>query len=148
LKPVFLIKRKRTKGALIFALLLAPLVAYAVYVLVLVLLDSFRGDGLILHQYVFESRRLLVLRFMSDSRQALPVFYATGLLLWLEIHLLSRLGDWSGVLPAALAGALTGFAVAAIFVELGWGVVAPAVAAGLLMSLLLAWAVRPSGSPA
>jgi hypothetical protein len=70
------------------------------------------------------------------------------LLLWLEIHLLSRLGDWSGVLPAALAGALTGFAVAAIFVELGWGVVAPAVAAGLLMSLLLAWAVRPSGSPA
>jgi hypothetical protein len=148
LKPVFLIKRKRTKGALIFALLLAPLVAYAVYVLVLVLLDSFRGDGLILHQYVFESRRLLVLRFMSDSRQALPVFYATGLLLWLEIHLLSRLGNWSGVLPAALAGALTGFAVAAIFVELGWGVVVPAVAAGLLMSLLLAWAVRPSGSPA
>lgn len=141
-------KKKRAKGALFLALLLAPLAAYAVYTLALVLLDSFRGDGLILHQYAFESRRQLVLRFMSDSRQALPVFYATGLLLWLEIHLLSRLGDWSGVLPSALAGALTGLAVGAICVELIWGVVVPAAAAGLLMSLLLAWAVRPSGSPA
>ena len=140
-------KRKRTKGALFLVLLLAPLVAYAVYTLVLILLDNFRGDGLILYQYVFGSRRQLALQFLSDSRQALPVFYAVGLLLWLEIHLLSRFSDWGGVLSAAMAGALTGFAVAAIFVELSWGIVAPAVAAGLLMSLLLAWAIRPSGAP-
>lgn len=140
-------KRKRTRGALFLALLLAPPVAYAVYMLMLVLLDSFRGDGLILHQYEFESRRQLALQLLSDSRQALPVFYALGLLLWLEIHLLSRFSDWNGVLPAAMAGALTGFATAAIFVELSWGVVVPAVVAGLLLSLLLAWAIRPSGAP-
>lgn len=141
-------KRKRAKGALFLALMLAPLVAYVVYMLVLVLLDNFRGDGLILHQYVFGSRRQLLLQLLSDSRQALPVFYAVGLLLWLEIHLLSRFSDWSGVLPAAVAGALTGFAVAAIFVEVNRGVIAPSVVAGLLMSMILAWAIRPSGSPA
>ena len=139
-------KRKRTKGALILALLLAPPVAFAVYVSVLVLLDSYRGDALILHQYEFESRRQLALQFISDSRQALPLFYAAGLLLWLEVHVLSRLGDWGGVLPAAMAGALTGFAVAAIFVEMSWGAIVPPVAAALLMSLWLAWAVRPTVS--
>lgn len=139
-------KRKRAKSALILALLLAPLIAYTVYMLALFLLDSFRGDGLMLYQYEFESRRRLALQTLSDGRQALPVFYAVGLLLWLEIHLLSRFGDWNGVLPAAMAGALTGFAVAVIFVEMNWGVVVPAVTAGLLMSLLLAWAIRPSGS--
>lgn len=139
-------RKKRTKSALFLALLLAPLAAYAVYMLSLVLLDSFRGDGLMLHRYVFESRRQLVVQLLSDSQQALPVFYAVGLLLWLEIHLLSRFRDWNGVLPAVMAGALTGFAIAAIFVEMTWGVVVPSLVSGLLLSLILAWAVRPSGS--
>jgi hypothetical protein len=139
-------KKKRTRGVFFLALLLAPPAAYAVYMLSLVLLDSFRGDGLMLHQYVFESRRQLVARLISDSRQALPFFYAVGLLLWLEIHLLSRVSGWNGVMPAVMAGALTGSAIAAIFVEMSWGVAVSSLVSGLLLSLMLAWAVRPSGS--
>lgn len=138
-------KRKRTKGALFLALLLAPPVAYAVYMLTLVLLDSFRGDALIVHQYAFESRRQLALQFLSDSRQALPVFYIVALLLWLEIHLLSRFSDWNGALSAAVTGAVTGFAIAAVFVGMTLSAVIPSIVSGLLMSLILAWAVRPSG---
>lgn len=140
-------KKKRTKSALFLALLLTPPVAYVVYMLVLFLLDNSRGDGLILHQYVFESRRQLTFQVLSDSRQALPVFYAAGLLLWLEIYLLFRYTEWNGVLPAAMAGALTGFAIAAVFVEMSWSVVVPSIISGLLISLVLAWACRPFRSP-
>jgi hypothetical protein len=148
LKTVFfnMQNRKRTKAALVFALLFMPVLAYAAYMLVLFLLDSFRGDGLILHQYVFESRRQLALQALSDSRQALPVFYAVTLLLWAEITLLSRFDEWSGVLPALLAGALTAFALAALLVEMSWGAVVPSVISGLLLSLTLVWAIRPSRS--
>jgi hypothetical protein len=139
-------KKKRTKGALFLAWLLAPLVAYAVYMVSLVLLDSFRGDGLMLHQYMFESRRQLVVQLLSDGRQALPVFYAVTLLLWVEITLLSRFNEWSGVLPALLAGTLTAFVIAALLVEMSWGAVVPSIASGLLLSLALAWAIRPSRS--
>jgi len=139
-------KRKRTKAALVSVLLFMPVLAYAAYMLVLFLLDSFRGDGQILHQYAFESRRQLVLQALADSRQALPVFYAVTLLLWIEITLLSRFNEWSGVLPALLAGALTAFALSALLVEMSWGSVVPAVVSGLLLSLALAWAVRPSRS--
>lgn len=138
--------RKRTKAALVSVLLFMPVVACAAYMLVLLLLDSFRGDGLILHQYVFESRRQLALQFLSDSRQALPVFYAVTLLFWIELALLSRFNEWSGVVPALLAGALTAFALAALLVEMSWGAVVPAVVSGLLLSLALAWATRPSRS--
>jgi L-lactate permease len=123
-----------------------PVLAYAAYMLVLFLLDSFRGDGLILHQYVFESRRQLALQVLSDSRQALPVFYAVTLLLWAEITLLSRFNEWSGVLPALLVGVLTAFALAALLVEMSWGAVVPSVISGLLLSLALVWAIRPSRS--
>lgn len=139
-------KKKRTTGVFFLALLLAPLAAYAVYMLSLALLDSFRGDGLMLHQYVFESRRQLVVQLLSDSRQALPFFYAAALLLWLEIRLLSRVSGWNGMTPAVMAGALTGSAIAAIFVEMTWGVVVSSLVSGMLLSLVLAWAVRPSGS--
>ncbi len=136
--------RKRTKGALILVLLLAPLVAYAAYMLVLFLLDGFRGDGLILHQYAFVSRRQLTLQVLSDSRLALPVFYAVTLLLWVEIYLLSRFNEWSGVLPALLAGVLTALAISALLVEMSWGALVPSVVSGLLLSLALVLATRPS----
>ena len=137
-------RKKRAKSVLVFALLLAPPIAFAVWMLVLFLLDSFQGDGLMQHQYVFESRRQLALQMLHDSRQALPVFYMAGLLLWLEIHLLSRHSAWSGMLSAAMAGALTGFVIAAIFVEMSLAVIVPSVVSALLMSLVLAWAIRPS----
>jgi hypothetical protein len=146
LKTVFfnMENRKRTKGALILVLLLAPLVAYAAYMLALFLLDGFRGDGLILHQYAFVSRRQLALQVLSDSRLALPVFYAVTLLLWVEIYLLSRFNEWSGVLPALLAGVLTALAISALLVEMSWGVLVPSVVSGLLLSLALVLATRPS----
>lgn len=140
--------RKRAKGALLLALLLAPPVAYAVYVLVLFLLDSWHGDGLILHQYAFVSRRQLALQVLSDSRPALPVFYAVTLLLWVEITLLSRFNERSGLLPALLAGALTALAVSALLVETSWGAVVPSVISGLLLSLVLALTNSPSRSRA
>lgn len=114
--------------------------------LVLFLLDSFHGDGLILHQYAFESRRQLALQFLSDGGQALPVFYAATLLLWAEITLLSRFNEWSGVLPALLAGVLTALAISALLVEMSWGAVVPSLIPGLLLSLAPVWAVRPSRS--
>lgn len=138
--------RKRTKVALVSVLLFMPVLTYAAYMLVLLLLDSFRGDGLILHQYVFESRRQLALQFLSDSRQALPVFYAVTLLLWAELYLLSRFDEWSGVLPALFAGVLTAFAISALLVEMSWGAAVPAVVSGLLLSLTLVWAIRPARS--
>ena len=137
-------RKKRAKSALVFALLLAPPVAYVTWMLVLFLLDSFQGDGLIQHQYVFESRRQLAIRMLSDGRQALPVFYIAGLLLWLEIHLLSRYSAWNGMLSAVIAGTLTGFVIAAVFVEMSLAVIVPSVTSALLMSLVFAWAVRPS----
>lgn len=138
--------RKRTKAALVSVLLFMPALAYAACMLVLFLLDSFHGDGLILHQYAFESRRQLALQLLSDSRQALPVFYAVTLLLWAELYLLSRFNEWSGVLPALLAGALTAFAISALLVEMSWGAVVPSVVSGLLLSLALVWAIRPARS--
>jgi hypothetical protein len=145
MKTVFLMlkKKKRTKAALVLVLLFMPVLAYGVYLLALFLLDSFRGDGLILHRYAFESRHQLALQILSDSRQALPVFYAVTLLLWVEIYLLSRRGEWSGVLPAVLAGTLTVFAIAALLVEMSWGAIVPSVTSGLLLSLALIWALRP-----
>ena len=137
-------RKKRAKSALVFALLLAPPIAFAAWVLVLFLLDTFQGDGLIQHQYVFESRRLLANQILSDSRQALPVFYITGLLLWLEIHLLSRYSAWSGALSAAIVGVVTGIVITAIFAEMSLAFIVPTVVSALLMSLVLAWAVRPS----
>ncbi|MDH5512991.1 MAG: hypothetical protein OEY27_07255, partial [Gammaproteobacteria bacterium] len=70
MKTVFLMlkPRKRGKTALILALLLAPPVAYAVYFLLLFMLDTWRGDGLILHQYEFESRRKLAVQLLADAR--------------------------------------------------------------------------------
>ena len=130
--------RQRSKAPVVFALLLAPLLAYAAYVLVLVLLDSFRGDGLMLHQYVFESRRGLAVQLLSDGRQALPLFYAAGLGLWVESYLLARYSQWSAGWIAVLTGALAGFAVAAVFTGMTWGSIAPAVVSGLLLSLVLA----------
>lgn len=137
-------RKKRAKSALVSALLLAPPVAYAAWMLALFLLDTFQGDGLIQHQYMFESRRQLAIQMLSDSRQALPVFYIAGLLLWLELHLLSRYSAWSGILPAVLAGALTGFAIAAVLVEMNLVIIVPSVVSALLMSLVFAWAIRPS----
>ncbi|MDH3514126.1 MAG: hypothetical protein OEM83_04555 [Gammaproteobacteria bacterium] len=135
--------RKRGKTALILALLLAPPVAYAVYFLLLFMLDTWRGDGLILHQYEFESRRKLAVQLLADARQALPVFYAAVFLLWAEIRLLSRLGEWGGMLLAALVGMLTGLVIAALFAGMTLGVIIPAAVAGLLMAIALSWATRP-----
>lgn len=137
-------RKKRAKSALLLALLLAPAAAYAVWMLTLFLLDSFGGDGLMRHQYEFESRRALAAQLWSDARQALPVFYGAGLLLWLEIHLLSRLGDWNGLPSALLAGALTGLLVVAVFAEWSFGLILPAVLAGALIAIALSLAVRPS----
>lgn len=148
MKTVFLTwkKKKRSKGALFLALLLTPPAAYAVYMLTLVLLDSFRGDGLILHQYALESRHQLAVQLLSDSRQAMPVFYVVAWLLWLEMYLLFRYTEWGGMLPAAMAGALTGVAIAAVFVEMTFNAVIPAISAGFLAALVLAWVIRPSRS--
>lgn len=136
-------KRKRTK-ALFLVLLLAPPVACVTWLFALFLLDTFQGDGLIQHQYAFESRRQLAIQILSDGRQALPVFYLAGLLLWLEIHVLSRYSESSGMLSAAMAGMLTGFVIAAVFVEMTLVSIVPSVLSALLLSLFLAWAVRPS----
>lgn len=138
--------RRCTKGTLLLVLLLAPPVAWAVYMLLLFLLDSFRGDGLMLHQYEFVSRRQLALQFLSDSRPALPVFYAVTLLLWAGIALLSRYNERRAVVPALLAGVLTALAISALLVEMSWGAVVPAVVTGLLLSLALVLAIQPSGS--
>lgn len=137
--------RKRGKAPLVFALLFMPVLAYAAYLLMLFMLDSFRGDGSILHQYAFGSRRQLALQALSDGRQALPVFYALALLLWGELSLLSRFDGWSGVLPALVAGVLTTSMPAALLVEMSWAAVLPPVVSGLLLSLALVWARRPSG---
>ena len=137
-------RKKRAKSALVFALLLAPVVAYTAWLLALFFLDTFQGDGLMQHRYLFESRRQLAIQMLFDSREALPVFYVAGCLLWLEIHLLSRYGGWNGILSAVLAGVLTGFAIAAVFVEMNLVAIIPSVAAALLMSLTFAWAIRPS----
>ena len=146
MKTVFFIlkQKKRAKSAIFFALLLTPPLAYAIWVFTSFLLDSLQGDGLMEYLYVFESRRQLAFQMLSDGRQALPVFYVTGLLLWLEIHLLARFSEWSGILPALLAGALTGLIVSAVFVEMNPVVIAPSVASAIFMSLVVSWAVRPS----
>ncbi len=137
-------KRERTKSAAVVALLLAPPVAYAAYMATGFLLDNFGGDGLLLHQYEFESRRRLALQIISDGWQAMPVFYAVALLLWIELRLMSQYTAWRGVLPAVMAGVLTGFAVAALFVQMTISAVVPAMASGLLASLVFAWAGKPS----
>ncbi len=146
LKTVFLMlkRRRRRKTALALALLLTPVAAYGVYMLLLFFFDSFRGDGLMLYQYDYESRRELAVQLISHARQALPLFYALGLLLWVEIQLMARSTEWNGVLPAAVAGILTGILIPAVFVEMSFVVLVPSVVSALLMALVLAWTVRPS----
>lgn len=137
-------RKRRARSALVLALLLAPGAAYAVWLLTLFLLDSYRGDGLMWHQYAFESRRALAMQLWSDARQALPVFYGAGLLLWLEIRLLSRLGDWNGLPSATLAGALTGVLVVVVFAGTSSGLILATALAGALIAIVLSLAVRPS----
>lgn len=137
-------RKKRTKSALVFILLLAPPFAYAAWMFALFLLDAFQGDGLLQHQYLFESRRQLAIQMLSDARRALPVFYIAAWLLWLEVHVLSRYGEWNGYLSAAVAGVFTGVIIAAVFMEMTLSVIVPVMVSALLMSLVLAWAVRPT----
>lgn len=132
-------KNKKRRPVLLLFILTPPL-AYAAYLLVLFFLDSFRGDGLILNQFLNESRGRLARQLISDGWRALPVFYAVGLLLWLEVHLLSRFSSMRGVLPAAIAGALTGWLLSALLIGGSTGVVAPYLIAGLLMAAILGWA--------
>jgi hypothetical protein len=131
-------EKKRTKTAAVIVLLLAPPVAYAVYMLALFILDSFQGDGLILHWYEFESRRRLAVQLLSDGRQALPLFYAAAVGLWMEFYLLARYSQ--GVVLAVIStGVLAGFAIATVSMGMTWGSIAPAVVSGLLLSLMVAW---------
>ena len=77
----------------------------------------------------------------------IPLSYilsGAGLLLWLEIHVLSRYSESSGMLSAAMAGVLTCFVIAAVFVEMTLAFIVPSVVSAMLMSLVLAWAIRPS----
>ena len=140
-------KKTRSKAALAAVLLLLPPVTYAVWLLVLFLLDTLWGDGAILHQYYFESRGRLFFQLVSDSPGALPVFYAATALLWAVLHLLSRFRPRGGMLTAILAGALMGLIGAALLVDMSRGAAVPAVIAGSLMALVL-HAARRSGSEA
>lgn len=145
MKTVFLMlkTRKRRKTAVMLALLLTPAATYAVYALLLFSFDSFRGDGLMLYQYIFESRLTLANQVLADGRQALPVFYAAGLLMWIVIQLIYRYSGRRSVMPAAVIGVLTGFAVTAVFVDITPGAMVPAALSGMLMALVLALVVRP-----
>lgn len=108
--------------------------------MMLILLDSWRGDGLLPHQYYFESRRQLALQLLSDARKGLPVFYVAGLLLWLQAAMLTRYRKWNVILAVAVTGVLAGFVAAAVFLGMTGSAILPVVMSSLLLSVVLAWA--------
>lgn len=135
--------RKSKKRPALFIFILTPPVVYVVHLLVLFLLDSFHGDGLMLHQYLNEFHGGLARQFVSDGWRALPVFYAVGLLLWFEVRLLSRFLHLRGVIAAAAAGAVTGWLLAFLLIGKSNAVVIPYTISGLFMAAVLGWVARP-----
>lgn len=140
-------RKTRSKTVVAAVLLLLPPVAYAAWLLALFLLDSLRGDGLVLHQYYFESRGRLLLQLVSDGLRALPVFYAATALLWVMLRLLSRFRPRSGILAAIIVGVFTGLISAALLLGVSWGAMVPTATAGSLLALILHAAMRPSPVP-
>ena len=136
-------KRKSKKRLALLPFILTPPAIYAVYVLLLFLLDSVWGDGLMLHQYLNESRGGLARQLVSDGWRALPVFYVAGLLLWFEVRLLARFLHLRGVVSAAIAGAVTGWLLAFLLIGKSNAVVIPYTISGLLMAAVLGWIAHP-----
>jgi len=136
-------RRKSKKRPPLLPYILIPPAVYAVHVFLLFLLDSVRGDGLMLHQYLNESRGGLVRQLVSDGWRALPVFYAASLLLWFEVRLLSRFLHWRGVVSAAIAGAATGWLLAFFLIGKSMAVVIPYTISGLLMAAVLGRIAQP-----
>jgi presenilin-like A22 family membrane protease len=137
-------KKKLGKESAYLFFLLTPLAIYMVHIFLVFLLDTYMGDGMMLHQFVDESRRQLVLQMFSDGLQALPLFYAAGVLLWLEVFLFSRFLNLRVAVPS-LAGALTGLVVAVFLVGNSAGAAIPFVLSGLLMGCILDWIARHAG---
>jgi hypothetical protein len=136
-------RRKSKKRLALLPFILTPPAVYAVHVLLLFLLDSAWGDGLMLHQYLNESRGVLARQLVSDGWRALPVFYAASLLLWFEVRLLSRFLHLRGVVSAAVAGAVTGWLLAFLLIGKSNAVVIPYMISGLLMAAVLGWITHP-----
>lgn len=139
-------RERRSRASAALALLLAPLLAYALFVLILFLLDSSRGDGLMLHQYFFESRRQLFVQLLSDGRRGLALFYLAGFLLWFEAYWLARFGLRSVVFTTVVTGGLAAVALAGVFTGMTWGSLLPAVISSLLLSLAVSWSVSRMAS--
>lgn len=135
-------KKKNKKRSILLLFILTPPVIYAVHVLLLFLLDSVWGDGLMLHQYLNESRGALARQLIADGLRALPVFYGASLLLWFEVRLLFRFLHLHGALPAAIAGAVTGWLLAFLLIGKSNAVVIPYTISGLLMAAVLGWIAR------
>ncbi len=136
-------KKKNKKRPALLLFILTPPVIYAVHVFLLFLLDSVWGDGLMLYQYLNESRGGLARQLVSDGWRALPVFYVVSLLLWFELRLLSRFLHRSGVISAAMVGAATGWLLAFLLIGNSNAVVIPYTISGLLMATVLGWVAHP-----
>lgn len=102
----FVTHRPRRMQALVLAVLLVPLALYPLYFGLSALNDSLAGDMLIRYQLQFESRRRLLMLFLSDWRQALPMSYVLVIATLVPLFLLcSRLPRWRHT-GFVIAGAL------------------------------------------
>ncbi len=135
----------RKQSAYLIIFLLTPFAVYAVDTLLLFLMDTYMGDGMMLHLYAYVSRRQLVLQILSDGYRAIPLFYAASLLLWFEINLFSRYLNLRGFAPSSIAGALTGLALAIPFVGKSVGAVVPFALSGFLIASILGWGGQRAG---
>ncbi len=125
-------KLEKTSALLVF--LLIPPVVYAVHTLLLFIIDTYRGDGVMLYQYVHESRRQLALQLISGGWHALPLFYAASVLLLFVSLLSTRLLNRHGVVLTSAAGALTGLVLAVLLIGKSIDAIAPFVLSGFLMA--------------
>lgn len=130
-------KLEKTSALLVF-LLISPVV-YAVHTLLLFLIDTYQGDGTMLHQYMYVSRRQLALQLISGGWHALPLFYAASALWLFVAFLLTRLLNMRGVVLTGAAGALTGLVLAVLLIGKSIDAVAPFVLSGFLMACAIGW---------
>ena len=130
-------KLGKTSALLVF-LLISPVV-YAVHVLSLFLIDTYRGDGMMLYQYLHESRGQLALQLISGGWHALPLLYAASVLLLFVAVLLTRLLKRHEFVLTGAVGALTGLVLAGLLIGKSIDAVAPFVLSGFLMASVIGW---------
>ncbi|MHB8744487.1 MAG: hypothetical protein ACYC9L_15385 [Sulfuricaulis sp.] len=130
-------KLGKTSAFLVF-LMISPVI-YGIHSLLLFLIDTYQGDGIMLHQYMYESRRQVALQLISGGYHILPLCYVVSALWFFLAIVLTRLLNWLGAVLTGVVGALTGLVLAELLIGKSIDAVIPFVLSGFLLAYVMGW---------